>query len=321
MNLVKFSIITVSTTLILSLTSQFSFSQNSDSSSVIIETEVFEDLEAEFNKTEIETFGNTRIINTHSIETLKKGVLEFRIEHKFGDIAGTEGGVQTFFGMDNSTDIRFAFEYGITNDLMIGVGRSKGTYGLGANGSPYKSLLDGLIKYRLLRQKPNVSLISLSVLGTTSYTYMKSITDLTSVSSYPNQSNRFAYASQINVARKFGKKLSLAIMPTYVYRNFVADNDVNGLFSLGSAIRYSINDRIGVIVEYFQNFNSSGVRTLNTNSLGVAVEWNTFGHVFTVNLTNSVGFGETQFIPYTFQDWSKGQFRLGFCISRKYRKD
>ena len=110
-------------------------------------------------------------------------------------------------------------------------------------------------------------------------------------------------------------------MPTFVYRNLVASNDVNGLFSLGGAIRYSVNPKIGVIVEYYQNFHASDVRADNKNSLGVAVEWNTFGHVFTINLTNSVGFGETQFIPYTFQDWTKGQFRLGFCISRKYRKE
>lgn len=321
MNLTKFSLINVSTALILSFSSQISFSQNSDSVNVSLEVDDFEDLESEFNETVIETFGNTRIINGHSVETLKKGVLEFRIEHKFGDIAGDNGGVQTFFGLDNSTDIRFAFEYGITDKFTIGLGRSKGTAGLADFGSPYKSLLDGFLKYRLLHQKENGSPISLSLLGTTTYTYMKQSTDITNVSSFPKQLNRFAYSSQVNIARKFGKKVSLAIIPTYVYRNFVSENDVNGLFSLGSAIRYSINDRLGVIVEYYQNFHSGDVRTTNKNSLGIAVEWNTFGHVFTVNLTNSVGFGETQFIPYTFQDWSKGQFRLGFCISRKYRKE
>jgi hypothetical protein len=40
------------------------------------------------------------------------------------------------FGLDNSADIRIAFEYGITDKMMIGLGRSKGT------GSPYKSLID-----------------------------------------------------------------------------------------------------------------------------------------------------------------------------------
>ncbi len=270
---------------------------------------------------EIETFGSTRIINGHSVETLGKGVLEFRIEHRFGDIAGGGGGVQTLYGFDQSTDIRFGFEYGITDKFMVGFGRSKGTASLGAMGSPYSSLLDGFVKYRLLHQKDGGSPISIGLLGTMSYTYMKASTDFTSVANFPKDVYRFAYSSQLNIARKFGKRISLAVMPTLVYRNYVASTDINALFSLGGSIRYAVNSKVGLIIEYYQNFQSETVRTTNTNSLGVAVEWITFGHNFTVNLTNSTGFGETQFIPYTFQDWSKGQFRLGFCIGRKYMKE
>ena len=269
---------------------------------------------------EIETFGSTRIINGHSVETLGKGVFEFRIEHRFGDIAGGGGGVQTLYGFDNSTDIRFGFEYGITDKFMIGCGRSKGTASLGVNGSPYSSLLDGFVKYRLLHQNESGCPISLSLLGTTSYTYMKAISDPTSVSSFPKDVYRFAYSSQLNIARKFGKRISLSLMPTLVYRNYVASNDINALFSMGGSIRYAVNSKVGIIIEYYQNIHGTDVRQTNKNSLGVAVECITFGHNFTVNLTNSTGFGETQFIPYTFQDWSKGQFRLGFCIGRKYMK-
>ena len=32
-----------------------------------------------------ETFTGTRVINGHSVETLKSRILEFRIEHRFGD--------------------------------------------------------------------------------------------------------------------------------------------------------------------------------------------------------------------------------------------
>ena len=90
-----------------------------------------------------ETFQSTRIINGHSIETLRKGVLEFRVEHRFGDIGGLDGGIQNMFGFDNSSDIRIAFEYGLTDKLMIGLGRSKGT------GEPYRSLIDGFAKFSL----------------------------------------------------------------------------------------------------------------------------------------------------------------------------
>jgi hypothetical protein len=260
-----------------------------------------------------ETFSSTRIINGHSIETLNKGVLEFRVEHRFGDIAGTAGGAQTLFGLDNSADIRIAFEYGITDKMMIGLGRSKGT------GSPYKSLIDGFAKYRVLEQTKGKIPLSLAMIGTTSFTYMKASEDISQVSHFPEWKHRFAYSLQVNVARKFGERLSLALMPTMVHRNYVAADDVNTLFALGGAARCGITSTTSILVEYYHVFSNSSFRPTNTQSLGVAFEWITFGHNFTVHLTNSKGFGETQFIPYTYEDWLKGQFRLGFCIGRKFQ--
>lgn len=294
------------------LTTGLAFSQ--EDTTVVISEEELGEIAAPDPEIK-ETFYSTRIINGHSIETLNKGVLEFRIEHRFGDLAGSNGGVQNWFGFDNASDIRFAFEYGITDKLMVGIGRSKGT------GAPYRSLVDGFVKYRLLKQQRQGMPISLTLLGMSTLTYMKASPDISKVEHFPEFAHRFAYATQANFARKFGRKLSLAIMPTYVYRNYVAANDVNGLFSIGGAVKYALSPTWAIVVEYYQNIHGDDVRTTNTNSLGIAVEWVTFGHNFTINLTNSKGFGETQFIPYTFENWGKGQFRLGFCISRKFMRE
>lgn len=261
------------------------------------------------------TFHSTRVINGHSVETLRKGVLEFRVEHRFGDIAGDDGGSQTMFGFDNSSDIRLAFEYGITDQLMVGFGRSKGT------GAPYRSLLDGFVKYRIFYQEKVGFPFSLTANASSSYTYMKASTDLSQVNSFPKWQHRFAYSAQLNFSRKFGERLSLALIPTLVHRNYVAQEDVNTLFALGGALRFSITSTTAILLEYYHCFENDDFRQENTNSLGVAFEWITFGHNFTINLTNSKGFGETQFIPYTFEDWAKGQFRLGFCIGRKFERE
>src|SRR6187402_2299598 len=66
------------------------------------------------------TFKATRIINGHSIENVGKGVLDFRISHRFGPISG---GIEEFFGLDGATT-RLGFDYGITDWLMVGIGRS-----------------------------------------------------------------------------------------------------------------------------------------------------------------------------------------------------
>ena len=202
----------------------------------------------------IRTFESTRIINGHSVENLRKGVLEFRIEHRFGDMAGSNGGAQNWFGFDNASDIRMAFEYGVTDKFMVGLGRSKG------NGNPYRSLLDAFGKYRILHQSSTTPL-SLSANGTVTYTYQKASDDISSVNYYPKQVHRLAYAAQLNVARKFGESFSLALMPTVVHRNYVASDDQNTVFSMGGAMRWSITSKIGILAEYYHCFNQANLRT------------------------------------------------------------
>ena len=261
-----------------------------------------------------ETFTSSRIINGHSVETLKSRILQFRIEHRFGDFAGAYGGVQNMFGFDNVADVRFAFEYGVSDKLMLGFGRSKGT------GTPYRSLLDGFIKYRFLRQNKEKGMpISAALIETASLTYMTASLDEGQVSHFPEFVHRLAYSSQLNISRKFGERLSLAIMPTYAHRNYVDLDDQNGLFALGSAFAFRLSKEFSISAEYYHVFTSDGMRPTNKNSLGIAFEWITNGHNFKLNLTNSKGFGETQFIPCTYSNWLDGQFRIGFSIARDFK--
>jgi hypothetical protein len=261
------------------------------------------------------TFESTRVINGHSTETLRKGVLEFRVEHRFGDLVGSEGGVQAMFGLDNSSDIRLALEYGVTDKFMVGLGRSKGT------GNPYRSLLDGFAKYTILEQQKRGFPLTVTGIATTTYSYMKSSDDLSQVSSFPSWEHRLAYVAQLSIARKFGERCAASLTPSLVHRNYVAKNDANTLFSLGGALRFPATKKIAILLEYFHVFHSNALRNDFTNSLGVAVEWVTFGHNFTIYLTNAKGFVEPQFITNTYEKWSKGQFRLGFCIGRKFERE
>src|SRR3546814_16484886 len=74
-----------------------------------------------------------------------KRELDFKVDHRFGDIAGTNGGAKNFFGLDNSTDIKIGFEYGITDNLNVGVARAKGA-------TQVAQLYEVNVKYRMLRQ-------------------------------------------------------------------------------------------------------------------------------------------------------------------------
>ena len=95
----------------------------------------------EFDKKEnnVKLFLDTRGVNGHTVNTLEKKVLDFRITHRFGEI-GTPQSYRTLFGFDNSTDIRIALEYGITDKIMTGIGRCKGA-------GPFLEYWDSFLKY------------------------------------------------------------------------------------------------------------------------------------------------------------------------------
>lgn len=264
---------------------------------------------------ESETFNAFKIVNAHSTKTLKKREFRYIIEHRFGDIAGEQGGVQTGFGFDNAADIRFGFDFGLSDKWMVGIARSKG-----AN-QPYRSLIDAGTKYLLLEQTKDLSTpVSMAITGTMYYTYQQATTNLTQVNSFPTQVDRFSYASQLVITHKLNERLSFAVLPTYVYRNYVLAKDNNALFSVGGAANLKLTKSLGLIAEYFYGIGNTMERNAsNTNSLGFALEWKTNGHCFHFNFTNAKGMGELQYIANTESQWREGEFRFGFGISRTFK--
>ncbi|WP_298736320.1 DUF5777 family beta-barrel protein [uncultured Chitinophaga sp.] len=267
----------------------------------------------------IGTFKSTRIIMGHSNETLKKHELDFRVAHRFGDAGGSFGGGKTAFGLDNSTDIRIAFEYGITDDLMIGISRAKGSGDL-------TQIFEGLAKYRILKQTTDDHIpVSLTVFGNVTVSTMSSNDDATSPSHFDEFTDRMTYVGQAILARKFGERLSLTLSPTYVHRNRVGYMDQNNMFALGGSGRVKLSKRLAFIAEYYYPFRSQSSKDYYKsqgveffNPLGAGLEIETGGHVFSVNFTNSTAILENQFIPETRSSWLQGQFRWGFNISRRF---
>ena len=69
------------------------------------------DFENKENKNKL--FLDTRVVNGHTVNTLEKKVLDFRITHRFWRNCNKSILYRTLFGFDNSTDIRIALEYGV----------------------------------------------------------------------------------------------------------------------------------------------------------------------------------------------------------------
>ncbi len=268
-----------------------------------------------------QTFKDTRVINAQSVETLAKRKLDFRISHRFGDLAGDNGGYKTFFGLDNAADILIGVDYGVTDDLTVGLHRTKGAGSMPDGNSGLRQLLNGVVKFRFLQQTADNKVpVSMALVGLVSLSTAEKIEDNPDIiRSFPKFAHRMATHAELLVARKFSDRFSLQLIPGFTQRNLVPFEDENGIFSLGLATRVQITKVMALIGDVTFPFSE---RRTTANGfytpLGFGLEFDTGGHVFQINLTNATGLMETDYIPYTTTSWGDGEFRLGFTISRLF---
>jgi len=263
------------------------------------------------------TFKGTHLINARTNETIKKKELDFRVSHRFGDIGGEYGGEKSFFGMENSTDIRISFDYGITDRLTVGVSRSKGA-------TSVRQLYETSLKFKLLEQTENNNMpVSVTAFSNAVVSSMASNVKANTPDHFSSFSDRLSFTEQLIIARKFSDRLSLMVVPGWVHTNYVINNDQNDVYSVGVGGRFKITKRMAFIADYFKVFRSNASiaafkanRIKFYNPLGVGLEFETGGHVFDFTFTNSTAILENQYLPYTTTSWLTGQFRWGFNISR-----
>ncbi|MEO8771307.1 MAG: DUF5777 family beta-barrel protein [Ferruginibacter sp.] len=246
------------------------------------------------------TFKTTRLINGHTVENVGKGVLDVKISHRFGNI--NEGGYQ-LWGLDNAT-MRFGFDYGITNNIMIGVGRST-----------FQKTYDGFVKIKILRQSKGKHKMPITL------SYVPTIELRTLKFEDPKisgkASNRIFYTHQVIIARKFSEGTSFQIMPTFVHQNLVMlATDPNNIFALGIGGRQKISKRVSINAEYYPIIGKRQSGTTDALSVGFDIE--TGGHVFQLHFTNAPGMAEHSFITQTTGTWGKGDILFGFNISRVF---
>jgi|TARA_B110000967_G_scaffold93498_1_gene96071 hypothetical protein len=270
------------------------------SSSIAAQDDLFSLLGDDTSSQEVRaTFKGTRVINGQSIELPSKGDLQFVIEHRFGTI---NSGAYELWGIDQS-QMRMSFDYGITNNIAIGVARNS-----------FQKTYEASVKSKLLKQKPqNGSPISI-----TSYhaIFANSIHWAT-----PERENlfssRLSYAHQVMIARKFNQSFSLQLTPTYIHRNLVELESINNDYlALGLGGRYKLTKRVSLNAEYFHQLERPNENFTNSLSLGFDIE--TGGHVFQLHITNSQGMFERAFIGETTGKWSEGDLYFGFNISRVF---
>lgn len=254
-------------------------------------------------------FKTNRVINGHSIENTAAGVLDFKISHRFSPISN---GFYDIFGLDGAS-IRFGLDYGITDRLMVGVGRSS-----------FQKVYDGFVKYKILRQSTGKRNMPITLV------YLADIQIKTQKFADPERENYFSsrlnYTHQILIGRKFSEGFSAQLMPTLVHRNLVpTEADNNDVIALGVGIRQKLSNRVAITAEYYYVLPDQ-ISQDYTNNLSVGVDIETGGHVFQLHFTNTPYMTYNGFITETTDKWfydnngtgALSGIRFGFNISRVF---
>lgn len=245
------------------------------------------------------TFKAIHLINAQTIESPARQDLNFIIMHRFGKL---NDGAYNFFGLDNAS-IRIGLDYGITDRLGVGIGRSS-----------FEKTFDGYLKYLLIQQTEGArkTPVSISVLGAVNHFTLRSDT-------FVSAKNKTSFVTQLLIARKFTPSLSLQVSPTWVhYNRYPLLRDAKDLFAAMIGGRLRFTKRMSITAEYNYLFPDQLEPLDMKNSLSMGLEIETGGHVFQLVFTNSEGMIESQYIGKTAGTWGNGDIFFGFNITRNF---
>lgn len=251
----------------------------------------------------IGAFKATRLIFSPTTQTVKKNNLNFLVIHRFGDIGGANGGAKTYFGLDAVQDVYIGFEYGFTDDFQVNLGRS--TIG---------QIAETQFKWHIVHQTNDGSTpLNVTLLGGEG---------IRPYGHFASFSDRLSYIGEVILSRKFSQAFSFEVIPIFVNNNQPYP-DVEGseqsFFSLAGAARLKVTKHMSLLVDYEHQFssfrNNSGAFE---DPLGFGAEFETGGHVFTLNVTNARGISQINTLSDSEQSYGRGQYRVGFTISRMF---
>src|ERR1035437_4283808 len=238
----------------------------------------------------------------------RKKVLTFAIQHRFGTV---NNGLSDLYGIFGPANIRLGFNYTPINNLAIGFGVSKERF-----------LVDFNAKYALIKQLESGGWpVSISYFGNIAIdTRPKS-------GNFVTGGDRISYFNQLIFARKLSEKLSVQVSPNLSHFNNVEayrDKDGNILpkmkndhFAVSFLGRYKLTEKFHLIANYDQPLTQHTTNNPHPN-ICFGIEMTTLGHSFQVFAGNSGSIVPQYVNFYNQNDYQKGQFLIGFNITRRW---
>ena len=251
------------------------------------------------------TFNSVWLIDNQTVMVPIKGTLEMDIQHRFGTV---KNGKKDFWGLFAPSNIRLGLGYAPIDNLFVGVGLAK-----------ERMQVDLSAKYALFRQKADNSMpVSVSW-------FSNMVIDAREKINFRSTVHRFSYFNQLIIARKITSRFSAQVAPdfswfnnveAYVNKDGIVKNKMeNGHFACSLLGRYKVTEKSSVIAGYDQPITEHTTNNPHPN-ICFGFETTTSSHAFQVFAGNYYGLVPQSNNFFNQNDFTKGQFLIGFNITR-----
>jgi len=251
------------------------------------------------------TFESVWIIDNQTVMVPVKGTFEMDFQHRFGV---WENGYDDFFGLFASTNIRLAASYAPIDKLFVGVGLTK-----------YNMIWDFNAKYAIKEQMTDNNWpVSLTYYGNMAL-------DSRPADNFQHFSDRLTFFNQVIVARKINEKISAQVAPSLSHTNTVngyysepgkvSPEREHNHFAVALSGRYKLKEAMCLLVNYDQPITKHKSGNPHPN-LSIGMEVSTSAHAFQFFFGNYYFLSPQQNNMYNRNDYTEGQFLIGFNITR-----
>ena len=219
-------------------------------------------------------FWGTTLVNLPTTQTLDKGDFLLRISHRF--LPPVSNGRASFAGLDGPAYILLSLGYGITDNLMVTLGRS----------NLYQEW-----ELRVGCAVLDQSRTPASPISCTVHVGGNLITEKQSPGA--DWSGRFRLSALASLSHQINGRLSLLAVPAFSSNTNFWNPSSEGTFSLGLGGRILVHDDISLIGEWVPVL--AGYKDV-VDGWGLGVEKKIGGHVFQVFVADCYGLTASQYL-------------------------
>jgi hypothetical protein len=243
-------------------------------------------------------FETLTLVDAQTTASPYKGQFMLEIQHRFSEIKE----IKDIYGIYGSANTRIGLSYGITDKLMVGFGTTR------------KNMLQDLEwKYAILTQTSKLP-ISLSYHGNV-------VVDARDQKFFgPEEDFQFAYRmsylNELIISSRIGDKVSLQVVPTFVWFNAAPEGYSNSNASINFGGRFQVLGFHSIILEYDQPLIDAEENVYPNLAFGVEIGTST--HSFRVFASNYDYIVRNQNIAFNANNPWDGDFRFGFNITIRF---